>query len=96
MHRRHKQVSHRRTGPDVSQRFRNFIKLELRKFIHAFIAETALTLGFIWGLASFIWRYFFAEFLIIFAVIGWCLLSLESAAELHGRAGLVLVSEYLS
>ena len=86
MHRRHKQVPHDRTGSDVSQRFRNFI--------HAFIAETALTLGFIWGLASFIWRYFFAEFLIIFAVIGWCLLSLESAAELHGRAGLVLVSEY--
>tara|TARA_B000000565_G_scaffold208816_1_gene162166 strand:+ start:514 stop:681 length:168 start_codon:yes stop_codon:yes gene_type:complete len=55
-----------------------------------------MTLGFIWGLASFIWRYFFAEFVIIFAVIGWCLLSLESAAELHGRAGLVLVSEYLS
>ena len=50
MHRRHKQVPHGRTGPDV----------------------------------------------IIFAVIGWCLLSLESAAELHGRAGLVLVSEYLS
>ena len=87
MHRRHKQIPHGRTGPDVSQRFRNFI--------HAFIAETALTLGFIWGLESFIWRYFFAEFVIIFAVIGWCLLSLESAAELHGRAGLVRVSEYL-
>ena len=87
MHRRHQQVPNRRTGPDVTQRFRNFI--------HAFIVETAMTLGFIWGLASFIWRYFFAEFVIIFAVIGWCLLSLESAAELHGRAGLVRVSEYL-
>lgn len=88
MHRRHQQVPDGRTGPDVSQRFRNFIR--------AFILETAMTLGFIWGLATFIWRYFFGEFLIIWAVIGWSLLSLASAAELHDRAGLVRVSEYLS
>jgi len=55
-----------------------------------------MTLGFIWGLATFIWRYFFAEFLIIWAVIGWSLLSLTSSAELHDHAGLVRVSEYLS
>ena len=55
-----------------------------------------MTLGFIWGIATFIWRYFFAEFLIIWAVIGWSMLSLTSSAELHGRAGLVRVSEYLS
>ncbi len=88
MHRRHQQVPDGRTGSDVAQRFRNFI--------HAFIVETAMTLGFIWGLATFIWRYFFAEFLIIWAVIGWSLLSLTSSAELHDRAGLVRVSEYLS
>lgn len=88
MHRRHKQVPHGRTGPDVSQRFRNFI--------HAFILETAMTLGFIWGLVTFIWRYFFAEFLIIWGAIGWSMISLTSAAELHDRAGLVRVSEYLS
>ena len=88
MHRRHQQIPHRRTGPDVSQRFRNFI--------HAFILETAMTLGFIWGLAIFIWRYFFAEFLIIWGAIGWSMISLASAAELHDRAGFVRVSEYLS
>ena len=55
-----------------------------------------MTLGFIWGLATFVWRYFFAEFLIIWAAIGWSMLSLTSTAELHGRAGLFRVSEYLS
>ncbi len=55
-----------------------------------------MTLGFIWGLATFIWQYFFAEFLIIWAVIGWSMFSLTSSAELHDHAGLVRVSEYLS
>ena len=88
MHRRHQQVPDRRTGTDVAQRFRNFI--------HAFIIETATTLGFLWGLATFIWRYCFGEFLVIWAVIGWSLSSLVSAAALHDQAGLVRVSEYLS
>ena len=88
MHRRHKQVPHGRTGPDVAQRFRNCTK--------AFIAETAMTLGFLWGLAVFIWRYYLGEFLIIWGVVGWCLLSLTSSAVLHDRAGLFRVSEYLS
>ena len=55
-----------------------------------------MTLGFIWGLATFICQYFFAEFLIIWAVIGWSLFSLTSAAELRGHAELLRVSEYLS
>ena len=88
MHRRHKQVPDGRTGPDVAQRFRNCI--------HAFIVETAMTLGFIWGLATFIWQYFFAEFLIIWAVIGWSMFSLASAAELRGHVELLRASEYLS
>ena len=55
-----------------------------------------MTLSFVFGLISFVWRYYLAEFTIIFAIVGWCLFSLVSEAELHGRAGLVLVSEYLS
>lgn len=88
MHQRHEQVPPSRTGPDVAQRCRNCI--------HAFIIETAMTLGFLWGLATFIWRYCLGEFLIIWAVIGWSLLSLTSSAELHDHAELVRVSEYLS
>ncbi len=55
-----------------------------------------MTLGFIWGLATFIWQYFFAEFLIIWAVIGWSMFSLASAAELRGHVELLRASEYLS
>ena len=88
MHRRHKQVPHSRTGLDVAQRFRNCI--------HAFIIETAMTLGFLWGLAQFVCRYLLPEFLITFAVIGWSLSSLVSAAELRGHAELLRAIEYLS
>ena len=88
MHRRHQQVPDGRTGSDVAQRFRNCI--------HAFIVETAMTLGFLWGLLEFVCRYLLPEFLITFAVIGWSLSSLVSEAELRGHAEFLRVSEYLS
>ena len=87
MHRRHQRLSRRRRSP--------YADIRLKNIIRALIYETALTLGFLWGVASLIWRYFLAEFLIIFGAVGWTLSSLVSANELHGHAGFLQVSEYL-
>ncbi len=56
----------------------------------------AVIAGTIWGIAKLIYQKYLAEFLIIFAVVGWSLSSLVLADEPHDHGSWLQVLEYLS